>query len=83
MTRASARPLTVGLQVPHWEGGVGGLTPHWADLLALAQRAEAVGFDSLWVADHPWTSLREFHEVSGHPVSAEVVDLSPGGLWEA
>jgi alkanesulfonate monooxygenase SsuD/methylene tetrahydromethanopterin reductase-like flavin-dependent oxidoreductase (luciferase family) len=82
MTTAPMRPLTVGLQIPHWEGGIGGVTPRWADLLALAQQAEAVGFDSLWVADHTWTILREFYEVSGRPVPAEVADLPPGGLWE-
>jgi alkanesulfonate monooxygenase SsuD/methylene tetrahydromethanopterin reductase-like flavin-dependent oxidoreductase (luciferase family) len=82
MVTAAVRPLKVGLQVPHWEGGMGGITPRWADLLALAQQAEAVGFDSLWVADHTWTILREFYEVSGRPVPAEVADLPPGGLWE-
>jgi alkanesulfonate monooxygenase SsuD/methylene tetrahydromethanopterin reductase-like flavin-dependent oxidoreductase (luciferase family) len=29
-----------------------GKTAGWADLLAFAQRAEALGFDSLWVPDH-------------------------------
>jgi alkanesulfonate monooxygenase SsuD/methylene tetrahydromethanopterin reductase-like flavin-dependent oxidoreductase (luciferase family) len=29
-----------------------GGTARWADLLAMAQRAEAVGFDSVWVEDH-------------------------------
>jgi probable F420-dependent oxidoreductase len=29
-----------------------GATPRWRDLLAMAQRAEAVGFDSLWLPDH-------------------------------
>jgi Luciferase-like monooxygenase len=29
-----------------------GKTASWADLLAFAQRAEALGFDSLWVPDH-------------------------------
>lgn len=45
------RPL-VGLFLPAAEGMAGGETPGWADLLAMAQRAEAVGFDSLWVPDH-------------------------------
>ena len=37
--------------------------PVWADRLKLAQAAEALGFDSLWVPDHPafgsdcWTAL--------------------------
>jgi len=29
-----------------------GETLRWAELLAMAQTAEAVGFDSLWLADH-------------------------------
>jgi len=39
--------LKVGVQLPEieWEA-------RWADLLAMARRAEDVGFDSLWVGDH-------------------------------
>jgi hypothetical protein len=44
------RPLHVGLLLPHWEGAFDGATPRWGDVLAMARRAEAVGFDSLWVA---------------------------------
>lgn len=29
-----------------------GETPHWEDILAMAQRAEALGYDSVWVPDH-------------------------------
>jgi alkanesulfonate monooxygenase SsuD/methylene tetrahydromethanopterin reductase-like flavin-dependent oxidoreductase (luciferase family) len=29
-----------------------GKTARWADLFAFAERAEALGFDSLWVPDH-------------------------------
>jgi alkanesulfonate monooxygenase SsuD/methylene tetrahydromethanopterin reductase-like flavin-dependent oxidoreductase (luciferase family) len=29
-----------------------GATPRWADILAMAQRAEQVGFDSVWLPDH-------------------------------
>jgi alkanesulfonate monooxygenase SsuD/methylene tetrahydromethanopterin reductase-like flavin-dependent oxidoreductase (luciferase family) len=83
METAALRPLKVGLQMPHWEGGLGGVTPRWSDLRALAQQAGDVGFDSLWVADHTWTILREFYEVSGRSVPPEVADLPPGGLWEA
>jgi hypothetical protein len=42
MVTAAVRPLKVGLQVPHWEGGLGGITPRWADLLALAQAVSAL-----------------------------------------
>jgi alkanesulfonate monooxygenase SsuD/methylene tetrahydromethanopterin reductase-like flavin-dependent oxidoreductase (luciferase family) len=79
---AAGRPLKVGLHLPHWEGGIEGVTPRWADLLALARQAEAVGFDSLWVADHSWTIEREFYEGIGRPVPTEVADLPPAGMWE-
>ena len=57
ITRADAalqprRPLKVGINLPTVEGTMAGKTANWADLLAFAQRAEALGFDSLWVPDH-------------------------------
>jgi alkanesulfonate monooxygenase SsuD/methylene tetrahydromethanopterin reductase-like flavin-dependent oxidoreductase (luciferase family) len=81
MASATGRPLKVGLHLPHWEGGIDGVTPRWADLLALAQQAEAVGFDSLWVADHSWTIENDFYEGVDLPVPSEVAD-APSGLWE-
>jgi alkanesulfonate monooxygenase SsuD/methylene tetrahydromethanopterin reductase-like flavin-dependent oxidoreductase (luciferase family) len=45
------RPLGVGLLVPQWEGHLGGETPRWRDTLAVAQAAEAVGFDTVWIID--------------------------------
>jgi alkanesulfonate monooxygenase SsuD/methylene tetrahydromethanopterin reductase-like flavin-dependent oxidoreductase (luciferase family) len=81
MAAAGTRPLEVGLHLPHWEGGLGGVTPRWSDLLALARQAEAVGFDSLWVADHSWTVENDFYEGIGRPVPPEVADV-PAGLWE-
>jgi probable F420-dependent oxidoreductase len=41
------RPLRVGIQLPEVEREV-----RWPEYLALAQRAEAVGFDTLWLGDH-------------------------------
>lgn len=46
------RPLKVGINLPTTEGALAGKTARWADLLAIASRAEALGFDSLWVSDH-------------------------------
>jgi alkanesulfonate monooxygenase SsuD/methylene tetrahydromethanopterin reductase-like flavin-dependent oxidoreductase (luciferase family) len=56
-TRADAalrpnRPLKIGINLPTVEGTLEGSTAGWADLFAFAQRAEALGFDSLWVPDH-------------------------------
>ena len=41
------RPLKVGVQLPEVERVV-----RWPELRAMAQMAEQVGFDSLWVGDH-------------------------------
>ena len=49
--RTTSRPLGVGLLVPQWEGHLAGQTPRWTDALAVAQAAEAVGFDTLWIID--------------------------------
>jgi alkanesulfonate monooxygenase SsuD/methylene tetrahydromethanopterin reductase-like flavin-dependent oxidoreductase (luciferase family) len=55
--------------LPCAEGMMAGATPRWADILAMAQRAEALGFDSVWVPDH--LLFRPLSE--GAP---------PGGIWE-
>ena len=44
---AMPRPLKVGVQLPEVERLV-----RWPELREMAQTAEAVGFDSLWVGDH-------------------------------
>jgi len=52
LTAMSKRPLKVGLFFPHAQVGAGGRKPQWESILALAQTAEQVGFDSLWFPDH-------------------------------
>ena len=46
------RPLKVGVMLPTTEREMGRVTARWVDLLAMARRAEELGFDSLWVPDH-------------------------------
>ena len=46
------RPLKVGINLPTTEGALAGKTARWSDLFAFAERAEVLGFDSLWVPDH-------------------------------
>jgi alkanesulfonate monooxygenase SsuD/methylene tetrahydromethanopterin reductase-like flavin-dependent oxidoreductase (luciferase family) len=41
------RPLKVGIQLPEVERVVG-----WAELRAMAELAERIGLDSIWVGDH-------------------------------
>jgi alkanesulfonate monooxygenase SsuD/methylene tetrahydromethanopterin reductase-like flavin-dependent oxidoreductase (luciferase family) len=52
MSVAQTRPLKIGLLLPETEGQMNGETARWSDLLAMALKAEAVGFDSIWVTDH-------------------------------
>ena len=56
------RPLLVGVQLPEVEWEV-----PFAELIAMAQTAEAVGFDSIWVGDHLLYDL----------------PVGPRGPWEA
>ena len=42
-----SRPLKVGVQLPEVEREV-----RWPEYVALARRAESLGFDSIWVGDH-------------------------------
>jgi probable F420-dependent oxidoreductase len=49
---ARRRPFKIGLFVPHFEQPWNGSTLRWSDIAALAQPAEAIGFDSLWLPDH-------------------------------
>jgi alkanesulfonate monooxygenase SsuD/methylene tetrahydromethanopterin reductase-like flavin-dependent oxidoreductase (luciferase family) len=51
MARSQARPLKVGLGLVPFDG-MPGHAHRWEHLVALARRAEAVDFDSLWVPDH-------------------------------
>lgn len=46
------RPLSLGLYLPNGDGYMGGGLETWPAILEMAQAAEAVGFDSVWVADH-------------------------------
>ncbi|MGH2562223.1 MAG: LLM class flavin-dependent oxidoreductase [Thermomicrobiales bacterium] len=61
------RPLKVGLYIPNGDGIMGGGNGRWHDVRAIAQRAEEVGFDSVWVADH---------------VLFRFPDEAPQGRWE-
>lgn len=57
------RPLKVGLYIPNGDGPMGYGVERWSDVLDLARAAEAVGFDSIWVADH---TLFRFEDVPTH-----------------
>jgi len=73
-TAKRTRPLKIGLHVPN--------AYSWADTLAMAQRAEAVGFDSLWLPDHLYMKRAELWITAGKPVPPEVESQPPAGVWE-
>jgi len=45
------RRLEIGLVLPMGEPFVPGATPRWVEIRGLAQRAEEIGFDTVWTAD--------------------------------
>ncbi len=47
-----AIPLKIGVHLPFSERQMQGVTPRWQDIVTIARRAEEVGFDSIWIADH-------------------------------
>ncbi|MCC6791405.1 MAG: LLM class flavin-dependent oxidoreductase [Thermomicrobiales bacterium] len=49
---SSRRPFKIGVFVPHFELPWNGVAPRWAEIAAMAKRAEEVGFDSFWMPDH-------------------------------
>src|SRR5690348_4783674 len=68
MTSESKPRMKLGVKPFINEGGMNGITPRYRDIQAMAQAAEAAGFDSFWLADH--LILR-------HP------DEEERGAWEA
>lgn len=73
----ATRPLKVGYWLPETEGRRGPEIVRWNELRALAERAEAVGFDSLWAIDRLLFPAGD--EYGG---GAFTVEDSHGG-WEA
>lgn len=64
------RQLELGLNLPYAEGAMDGRTPRWADVLAMAQAAESIGFDAVWISDHVG-----FGDPGGEWTATEVVTL--------
>jgi probable F420-dependent oxidoreductase len=49
---SGSRQFKVGIDLIACETAMSGETPRWADIRAMAETAEAAGFDSIWVPDH-------------------------------
>jgi alkanesulfonate monooxygenase SsuD/methylene tetrahydromethanopterin reductase-like flavin-dependent oxidoreductase (luciferase family) len=55
------RGVRAGLALPHYDFSVPGENPlRWSTLLAHAQRAEVLGFDSLWLSDHLFLEIEKY-----------------------
>jgi len=78
---STQRPLKVGLFFPHAQVGSEGRTPHWTNILALAQHAEAVGFDSLWFPDHFYYPRRAL-SLSDAPTEDARNAEEASGFWD-
>jgi probable F420-dependent oxidoreductase len=52
MTSAAKQRMKIGVKPFINEGGMNGQTARYRDIQAMAQAAEAAGFDSFWLADH-------------------------------
>ena len=58
--------MRVGLALPHFDFSVPGQNPlRWGTLADWARQAEALGFESLWVADHLFLDLARYGGPSG------------------
>jgi probable F420-dependent oxidoreductase len=63
-----------GLALPHYDFSTPEETPvSWERVSASASRAEALGFDSVWVSDHFFLSLRRYGGPSGPQGSVETL----------
>ncbi|MCI0846532.1 MAG: LLM class flavin-dependent oxidoreductase, partial [Chloroflexi bacterium] len=78
MSSQLRRPLKVGLLLSTFEDLQDGRTAKWADIKAIAQKAEEVGFDSIWIPDHFILQLGTWHSDD----SALDLQEEPLGIWE-
>lgn len=67
-TSSHNRPFKIGIFVPHLELPWRAKGPGWAEISAIAQRAEEVGFDSIWLPDHLTHRFDDVREQGGMDV---------------
>jgi hypothetical protein len=66
-----------------YEGWMDGRTARWTDILAMAQKAEEVGFDSIWIPDHLLLGLRPGQtSVNTALITYWQALAEPLGTWE-
>ncbi|MGH2532911.1 MAG: LLM class flavin-dependent oxidoreductase [Thermomicrobiales bacterium] len=78
------RPLKVGYFLPETENRRGPEVARWTELRDLAQRAEAVGFDSLWAVDRLLFPVgEEYSQELNASLGATTESGESHGGWEA
>lgn len=73
--------LKIGLLLPNWTGAMNGHTPRVSEVVAMAQLAEQLGFDTVWVADHFYYEPYTDFAVVGVELPDEF-DGVKNGAWE-
>lgn len=76
----SGRRLKLGLCLPTWSRDVG--VSGWPQILEMAELAEQIGFDSLWLVDHLLYPSAEIRRRTGAEVSEEILHQKQNGVWE-
>jgi alkanesulfonate monooxygenase SsuD/methylene tetrahydromethanopterin reductase-like flavin-dependent oxidoreductase (luciferase family) len=72
--------LKIGLLVP--QSGIGDRWTRWGDIQTFAQRAETLGFDSLWFIDHLLIRQDRVARQHGGEAPPELEALPPVGVWD-
>ena len=86
------RPCKIGVYLPTYEREMDGVTPSWGEILAMARRAEEIGLDSVWIADHllirrddettgPWAAFPLLAALAASTTSIEIGPLVACALW--
>jgi alkanesulfonate monooxygenase SsuD/methylene tetrahydromethanopterin reductase-like flavin-dependent oxidoreductase (luciferase family) len=76
------RRAKMGMLLPQWEKGMDRGNPGWSDIKGLAQLAEQMGFDSVWVVDHLLIDRGKEMAARGHEVPEKLAKADPLGVWE-
>ncbi|MGH2614327.1 MAG: LLM class flavin-dependent oxidoreductase [Thermomicrobiales bacterium] len=80
------RPFKIGLFVPHFERPWNGRGLRWAEIAAMARRAEDIGFDSFWLPDHLLFRFPRVHQQGAWDVwsllaavaaTTETIEIAP------
>src|SRR3990172_577256 len=72
--------LKIGVLVP--QSGIGDRYSSWSDAKAFGQRAEELGFDSLWLIDHLLIRQGRLARQGGADPSPELDALPTVGVWD-